>query len=215
MIRTLIAFLLAATPAFATEFSWPALYDVKGVETGDVLNIRSAPSADAEQIGNLPPSAINVEVIQVNDALTWGLVNTGEGTGWVSLAFLSRQAGQREGVFPKIRQCFGTEPFWSLLVEPPRATFSSQDTKARDGLVSGLHRSRNRRDRFVFTGSFFPDDFGVLDMELMLRTEACSDGMSDRAYGISVDLFMSGSTNPEAHQLLSGCCSLVPPAASR
>lgn len=211
MIRVFLVCLLVASPAFATDDAWPALYDVEGVAPDDVLNIRSAPEMKSAQIGTLPHDANNIEVIAASDAGTWGLVNTGEGSGWVSLAFLARQPGQREGHFPDVRQCFGTEPFWNIKIDPPRATFSSQDAESRDGVISGLHRSRNRRDRFVFTGAFFPDDFGVLDLELILRTEGCSDGMSDRAYGISVDLFMSGSTNPNAHQLLSGCCSISPP----
>lgn len=211
MIRILVLCLFIASPALATDDGFPALYDVTGVATDDVLNVRRAPDAGSAQIGTLPHDADNIEVISTNEVGTWGLVNTGESSGWVSLAFLTRQEGQPEGLFPDVRQCFGTEPFWNLSIDPPRATFSSQASEARDGVISGLYRSRNRRDRFVFTGAFFPDDFGVLDMELLLRTEACSDGMSDRAYGISVDLFMSGSTNPDAHQLLSGCCSISPP----
>ena len=211
MIRIFALWLLFTSPALATDDAWPALYDVEGVAADDVLNIRSAPDAGAPKIGTIQHDADNIEVIATNVAGTWGLVNTGEGSGWVSLAFLTRQSGQRAGLVPDVRQCFGTEPFWNIKIDPPRAAFSSQDAESRDGVISGLYRSRNRRDRFVFAGAFFPDDFGVLDMELILRTEACSDGMSDRAYGISADLFMSGSTNPDAHQLLSGCCSISPP----
>lgn len=210
MIRLFTLLMFLATPALATQDGWPALYDVTGVASDDVLNVRSAPNAEADLVGRLAPDARNIEVIRPNEALTWGLINTGEGTGWASLAYLERQPGQFDGRIPDIRQCFGTEPFWALTIDPPRATFSTPDDAGRDGLVSGLFRSENRRDRFVFSGAFFPDDFGVLDMQMTLRNEACGDGMSDRAYGYSVDLFLSGSSDPRAHRLLSGCCSISP-----
>lgn len=213
MIRALAAWLLLATPVWATQDGWPALYDVAGVAADDVLNIRTAPGADAEIIGTLAPDATDIEVIRDNDGRgTWGLVNSGEGAGWVSLAYMARHPGQWDGQFPKVRQCFGTEPFWSMRFDEPRATFTTPDREARDGLVSGLFRAKGRRDRFAYDGSFFPDSAGELDFLATLRTEACSDGMSDRAFGISVDLFLSGGSGPEQNGLYSGCCSIAPPA---
>lgn len=213
MIRALVAWLLLATPLWATQDGWPALYDVAGVAADDVLNIRSAPGADADIIGTLAPDATDIEVIRDNDGRqTWGLVNSGEGTGWVSLAFMARHPGQWDGQIPDIRQCFGTEPFWSLRVDAPAVTFGAPDRAEREGLVSGLFGSPNRRDRFAYDGSFFPDGTGDLDFLATLRTEACSDGMSDRAFGISVDLFLSGGSDTEQTGLYSGCCSIAPPA---
>ena len=86
MIRLALFLIVAAGPALATQDGWPALYDVTGVDSADVLNIRSEPGAAGDVIGALPPDAQNVEVIRDNDGhATWGLINTGEGTGWVSL----------------------------------------------------------------------------------------------------------------------------------
>ena len=211
MIRLALAFCLAASPGWATVDGWPALYDVAGVASDDVLNVRSEPGAAGDVIGALAPDATDVEVIRPNGDESWGLVNTGEGTGWVSLAFLARQPGQWAGSRPAVRQCFGTEPFWSLDYAEPAILLSMPDRADRAGLISGLFRSASRIDRFVYSGSFFPTETGEQNVVLALRTEACSDGMSDRVYGIGVEMFLAGSGDPTENGLWSGCCSLAPP----
>ncbi len=210
MIRTIAVILVLATPAMATQDGWPALYDVSGVAADDVLNLRAGPSVSEDIIGTLSADTTDVEVVRPNDAGTWGLVNSGEGSGWVSLAFMARQGGQWHGQMPNVTQCFGTEPFWSLKQDGATIALSTPSEATRSGLISGRFRSQTRVDRFAFQGSFFPSDAGERDVLLSLRTEACSDGMSDRAYGISVDMFLSGSDDPEANGLYSGCCTIAP-----
>ena len=216
MIRALILIFLA-TPAFATQDGWPALYDVVGVAQDDVLNIRSGPGAGFDIIGTLPPDAEDIEVIRPSDDFDWGRINLGEGAGWISLRYAVPQPGQWYGQFPAIRQCFGTEPFWSLAVDRPRIAFSAPDTPQMDGLISGQHGSTSRRDRFVYRGTLLSPDAGPLDVTLAIRLASCSDGMSDREYGIDLDLLI---TDPDAEDglydatLLSGCCSIQPPATS-
>lgn len=83
-----LLFSLIASAAAATFDAWPALYDVSGVASDDVLNIRAEPSADAPIIGTLAHDATNVEIIRDGEN-GWGLVNTDEGTGWVSFAYLA------------------------------------------------------------------------------------------------------------------------------
>lgn len=213
VIRALALFFLGALPAAATVDGWPALHDVVGVAADDVLNIRSDPGTSGQIVGTLAHDATNVEVIRPNEDLTWGLVNSGESTGWVSLAYMRRQPGQWDGAFPNIRQCFGTEPFWSLIYDPPRVSFSSPDMPPRDGLISGLHSSLARRDRFALTGALFPTDAGERDIQIFLRTETCTDGMSDREYGIAIDMLLTRPTSggdDSGTGLYSGCCSIQP-----
>ncbi len=216
MIRVLtLLLILAAGPAFATQDGWPALYDVSGVASDDVLNIRSEPGAAGDVIGTLRPDAKDIEVIRANDPQTWGLVNTGEGSGWVSLAFMERHPGNWDGSFPEIRQCFGTEPFWSLAYDPPEIVFSAPDMPPRAGLISGLYSSLSRRDSFAYSGSFFPAETGERVVQLFVQTESCSDGMSDRQYGISVQMLLRQPTaegDNSGTGLYSGCCSIQPPA---
>ena len=193
---TLAAF---ATPALATQDGWPAIHDVTGVEAGDVLNVRARPDASSPVVGQLAPGAA-VEVIRPNERLTWGLVNAGERAGWVSLRYLARRPGQWDGAFPEIAACFGTEPFWSVVRSGDAITFLTPD--GSDSMtVTARSGSANRRDRFHMIAEGASGTVAAI-----LRTEACSDGMSDRAFGVSVDLLLG--VGPEARQL-SGCCTLV------
>ncbi len=188
---------LFATSAIATVDAWPALYDVSGVAADDTLNVREAPNANARIVSTLPPNDSDIEVIRLNDAGTWGLINTGEVGGWVSMRYMSRHPNQFAGEFPAITSCHGTEPFWSLDLEGEKLTFSSLDGTDR---VEPYRRygSANRIDRFAINAR------GVTGMILQ---QSCNDGMSDRMYGLSIELLapLYGET-----KLMSGCCTIQP-----
>ncbi|TFL17573.1 SH3 domain-containing protein [Jannaschia formosa] len=192
----LIAFLLLCTPALATQDGWPALHDVTGVASDDVLNIRAEPSAGSEIIGSFAPDATDIEVVRPNERQDWGLVNTAGGTGWVSLAFLERHPGQWDGAFPMLARCFGTEPFWNLAIDGDAATFSTPEMSL-DGSVVARLGSPNRRDRHGLRVAL-PEGRWI---EGVISSEACNDGMSDRAYGLAFDALREET-------VLSGCCSL-------
>ena len=197
----LIACLVAA-PALADELPlpMPALYDVTGVADDDVLNIRALPSSDAEIIGGIEPFETEVEVIAVSRNSEWGLVNAGEFSGWASLSFLT-PSEVTTGAYglPIGFSCFGTEPFWSL-----------QITEA--GLEVITPETIDAPDTYPIE-AIYPDVQGPRDLTwgmLMLWSEdgearqarvlpgQCSDGMSDRAYGLHfVDPVIG-----------YGCCSL-------
>ena len=218
MIRAFVILVLTALPAAATVDGWPALYDVTNVGADDALNIRNAPDAGSEIIGTLAHDATEIEVIRPNDDLTWGLVNTGERSGWVSLSYMSRAAPYWDGQFPELRRCFGTEPFWTLEFDQPETTLKMLGAEPRNGLISSMYSSRSRRDRFALGGAFFPTESGPADVQLSIRIESCKDGMSDREYGIAVDMLLTSpdaSVDRDAIGLYSGCCSIQPPSASR
>lgn len=199
-MRWLCAGLLAfwAAMASANTDVWPALYDVTGVEADDVLNVRSAPDASSDVIDMLAPNAVNIEVIAVNDARTWAQINTGEQSGWASLRYLARQPGQSQGDFPNITTCYGTEPFWDLRVDEKSAELTVLGNTSYAAAPIERLRSANRIDRFSIVSHEFV---------AVIKSQACSDGMSDRGFGLSIDLL----TNPtEAAQHLSGCCTIQP-----
>lgn len=202
MIRcAVMLWALLALPALATQDGWPALHDVTGVSSQDVLNIRERPDARAPVIGRFTHDATGIEVIRPNDRLTWGLVNLGEQTGWVSLRYLARRPGQWDGAFPDVAACYGTEPFWSVRRTGDVLTYSDPDTSARDHAIIARSGSANRRDSFhLIAGA--PEDRVVA----VLRTESCSDGMSDREFGISVQVLFG--LGPRTRHL-SGCCTLA------
>ena len=215
MIR-LACFLLAlASPALASQHIWPALHDVIGVDEGDVLNVRSEPDIEAEILDTLSADTTDIEVIRPNDDLTWGLVNIGERTGWVSLTYLARPTKESATAFPDIRQCFGTEPFWSLSYEQPAIRLSMPDVPPAEGFISGLFSSRSQSDRYFYRGSMISPDAGPIEVDLSIRLRACSDGMSDRAFGIEVDMLVSDNDTEDGFRqpgLYSGCCTIAPPA---
>ena len=201
MIRlAVVLWAFLALPAMATQDGWPALHDVTGVAADDVLNIRERPDATSPIIGQLAPDATGIEVIRANPRLTWGLVNAGEATGWVSLRYLERRPGQWDGAFPEIAVCFGTEPFWRLGREGERLVHTTPDAEAQEFAIVARSGSVNRRDSFhmIAEGAGGP-------VIAVLETRSCSDGMSDRDYGISVQILFG--IGPETRQL-SGCCTL-------
>ncbi len=193
-----LALVLLAQSAAA---DWPALHDVIGVEANDVLNIRVGPSANADVIGALGPFDEGVEVISTDETGAWGLVNTGEGAGWASLDFLARQPGQWEEGFPRVTQCFGTEPFWSLDLAQEVPVFDQAGLGETVLTVVEEAPSANRTDRHAI---LLEGDYGPATV--LIGATACSDGMSDRAYGLTGDIVLA---DDDGTLFVSGCCSLA------
>jgi len=201
MRALLVIFALLCGPAFATQDAWPALFDVAGVSDDDVLNIRAEPSADAPIIGSLEHDATGVEVIEPSERHTWGRVNVGETSGWVSLSFLQRGPGQWFGAPLQPASCFGTEPFWDIAFDDDILMWSALGEESSPGRLESRIPGSNRYDREAMSMRFQDGRDGVA----VLRLESCSDFMTDRAYGIAVDVIL-GTT--EGAAFYSGCCSL-------
>lgn len=196
---------LGAGPAAATqEYILPTLFDVSGVAADDVLNIRAAPSADAEIIGTLAPYARRVEVVAHDESGRWAQVNTRERSGWVALRYLQyRTDVWEEGELPETLSCFGNEPFWSLAKEGEALVFSTpeapEQAMALDAALSpGVFRSPRR--------AILASD-GARSLTAVMTPMACSDGMSDRAYGLDLTVIVEDGASP---RLLTGCCSIAP-----
>ncbi len=194
-MRGIALAVLLAAPAGAETL--PALFRVTGVAAGDVLNIRAEPSAGAAILGSLPPDAAGVEVVAEQGG--WGLVSAGEGAGWVKLSFLARQPGEDWFALTQPLRCLGTEPFWSLGVEPATrvAVFSAPEAGNAFTTLTTLWPGEDWRQEAAFA---LPDGF------VTLTGGQCSDGMSDRVFGIAIKLYRMG----DAPAVLQGCCSLAP-----
>jgi len=200
MMARILALLLFLLPGLAHAESFPALYDVTGVASNDVLNIRMEPSAGSEILGMLAPNARGIEVVRLSDDFKWGLVNQGDGAGWVSMRYMHRQPGQDWGVMPRNVFCSGTEPFWSFnVIDGNEARFDAPDVTRAYSVTAQL------------PGLVFPGDFAVVAEGVSGRATAiislamCNDGMSNREFGMNVGLLLESAT-PEA--LYVGCCSL-------
>ncbi|OBY26421.1 SH3 domain-containing protein [Leisingera sp. JC1] len=199
-----------ALPAAAQQF--PALHSVTGVASDDVLNIRSAPSASSEIIGTLAPDQTGVEVVQTDSSGKWGLVNSGEQSGWAALRYLDRVFSSNWHEQPEqALDCFGTEPFWSLTLDEA-AIFSTPDSPGTPVTLLAREPAAGRSGKSGFlTASQSSSETSApeaISLSGTLTAEHCSDGMSDRTYGISIDLLRLRSTGQL--DVLTGCCSLLP-----
>jgi uncharacterized membrane protein len=198
-------FLIAAWPAAATqEYILPTLFDVTDVAEGDVLNIREAPSASAAIIGTLAPDARGVEVVGYDTTGQWARINTSERSGWAALRYLAYQVDVwTPETLPGTLQCLGNEPFWSFRPTGDTVVFSTPDApetvmKIAQVLTTGVFRDPRRS--ILAQGESSSIIAAIVPME-------CSDGMSDRAYGLDVTVILEGRVGPK---MLTGCCSIAP-----
>lgn len=183
----------------AAEEVLPALYRVVGVAAGDVLNIRARPDAGAPILGTLAPDATGVEVIAI--AGGWASVNGPEQTGYVALRFLMREDLPAWNALQAPLTCFGTEPFWSLAIDPIAGTATMASPEDLDGQVAEISQTWPGAAWAPAAALALPEGMAVL------YPAECSDGMSDRSYGIAVDLFLRTQDRPR----LSGCCLIDQP----
>lgn len=193
MRKLILILTLLAMPVWAD--SLPSIHAVTGVQVDDALNVRAEPTAKASVIGRLAGNATGIEVVQHSADGRWARINLGESSGWVSLRYLS--AANPAAWPPQTLQCFGTEPFWSLSIAGQNVLFDRPGETAQSYTINSFTTSSNRTDRFGFTGAA---------LSAVITAQSCSDGMSDRQFGIGVDLLFTGS---EAAQY-SGCCTLAP-----
>ena len=174
------------------------------LDTNDVLNIRSSPSATSAIIGFLEPDQKWIEVIARDSSAKWGLVNSGETAGWVSLHYMARARQGNWLDLENMLSCFGTEPFWSLQMDSSHAVFDING-KANNYVLQNHGRAANRNHKSGFGARSSSDP--RLSLTGIISAQSCSDGMSDQEYGISVDLVLFKNADLS---VLSGCCSVQP-----
>ncbi len=203
-ILAVAALCLVAHPALATrEYILPTLFNVDGVAANDVLNVRARPDASSPIIGTLAPDAQDIEVVEEDETARWGRINLREDSGWVSMRYLAYQVGVwEEGRIPPNMMCLGTEPFWSLRHDNGQMTLSKPDQEDQTYAVDAVAPSPIFRDprRVILTSD------GETRLTAFIVPRVCSDGMSDRTYGLEATIVHEEET-PE---LLLGCCTIQP-----
>lgn len=185
--------------ALADEF--PALYSVTKVERSDRLNLREKPDAKSLVLGSLSPDAVDVEVTELSRDGTWGRVNQDDRSAWVAMRFLERQdaAPWYDASVPL--SCYGTEPFWGLNISGSEAKFDSPDgPEAPIAITQRAAPPVPDMGPRAMLGLRIGEGFAII------RSQSCSDGMSDRANGLAIDLFRSTQDGLMGQ---SGCCSLL------
>ncbi len=207
LLRSLILALSlgVAAPALATpEAQLPGLADVVGVAGNDILNIRAEPNAKAQILGTLPPDAKGVEIIRFDQTGRWAQVSAGETSGWASGNFLRlRPDTWPENALPANLRCSGTEPFWSLRRTAEGMEFSTPEGAPRK---LELRRVMDRGLPEDATRGLIAGDVAGR-VTAVIQPEICSDGMSDRSFGLSTIVILDGGNSPS--RMLSGCCSIA------
>lgn len=197
---------LLSLPLAAEAEVFPAFFDVSGVAGSDVLNVRNAPDAASPIAGSLPPDLIGIEVVAISEDGKWARVNIGEVSGWAAMAFLKAQDRPAWFALQGGLQCAGTEPFWTLYIDPAEKA-AHINTPDEEGPEMDLVSAWPGEDwRQVAAVQFASEEGGGV---ATLRAEACSDGMSDLNFGLKADVFLQGTTSAPA-RALQGCCTLVP-----
>lgn len=181
----------------------PALFDVSGVAADDALNIRAEPGAKSEIIGQLAPDDRAIEVVRREG--NWGLINAGEGAGWVYLKYMAPRSDADWSAMKGPMRCFGTEPFWSLTLRPAQGDVRREEPGAEAQslpLVAATGADGRATARF---------GDATAGGDLTLIGGSCSDGMSDRSFGITVSgRLRPGLGGASGEAALTGCCSVEP-----
>lgn len=189
-------------------------YKVTGVAGGDVLNIRDGIDSaqqvsSAPIVGSIPPDTEGVlgtgVTIEVGGSLWRQVVHRGI-KGWVAARYLTEMQDNAFDVLPEEFRCAGSEPFWSMhfsggsaVRENPSGTAGKSRTVYAPEPV---RLASGRRNIWAVVLKPFSGSQGAT--AVFLRTETCSDGMSDFTYPIEFVL-----TEHDAEgEVLSGCCQL-------
>ena len=194
-------FMIFGTILSAQTQEYPALFNVTDVPHGDVLNVRAGPGVDHPIIATLARDATGVEAVGTNGTGRWARVSMGESSGWVSTQFLTRTGSDWNQGLPAPLYCSGTEPFWGyerLIGGGNWSDFEVQNqpyAEVWSGPASG-------RGPSMFAMEL---DSGTSSMTAFVRRGICSDGMSDRDYGLIAQFVRRTS---DQTVLLDGCCSL-------
>lgn len=199
-MRGLCALLIMLAGAASAD-PLPALFDVTGLNPGQTLEVTRYPGGEGDVLGQLPAGAKAVEVVWITESGGDALVNLGEVSGYVRLGALTEQAGPAWDSLAAPLRCAGTEPFWRLEFDPDRQALSLS-TPETEATVLDLRQSWH-----VAQGPAvgLRAEGGALSGLAVVRGAICSDGMSDRAYGLGVELFLSDGA------AYAGCCSIAPP----
>lgn len=214
----LVSFVLLLTlPAQANQFFppesellvHPRLFDVTGVASNDVLNIRQLPSASSPKVGALAFNQRAVEVIATHNGGRWGLVNYGKGAGWISMRFM-RELPSDPNSFPTSLHCSGTEPFWFLNFWPGGTADADWSMMLGGAPTLSLYRAYwadtpvNRSSSKFGFKLLWQDAGPAAEVSGIIERGFCDDGMSERYFGYFVDVIVDSGQR----RLISGCCSI-------
>ncbi|MEZ5870840.1 MAG: SH3 domain-containing protein [Nitratireductor sp.] len=207
-MRSLISaliFLAATAHAVAAE---PGYYKVTGVAAGDVLNIRLAPDPSSDVIGDYPPDASPVEVLEVVNSAggEWGRVIASDSDGWVAMKFLApTQVTHIDGTeLPSGLHCSGTEPFWDGVLTTNNLSFSAIDVAEYSLPLGVAVTTLGRQYRYALVAENEQERMTAI----VAQDFECSDGMSDRHFRWRIDMLRENGKDGDFPAAYEGCCRL-------
>lgn len=205
ILATLASLACLTAPALAQPHS------VRDVASGDVLNIRDDVAyaekvTDVPVVGTIPHDATDVQItgrtVEVNGA-TWREVVYGGATGWVNDRYLRPTNSLLQS--PETLWCGGTEPFWTLFIDPEDSFFTTPEINpdADETIAMDYLRVEDGMGRTDLWAHYLASgEYDISLTAVVQYTGMCSDGMSDTYYDFDVFLLGMGGTGAPAH----GCC---------
>ena len=210
LFALLFAILWGLSAPVRAEDHIPGLFRVIDVADDDTLNIRRGPGSSYEIMGEFLPDERDIEITGLSANGKWGQTNFEGEAGWVFMRYLHAQAGSADNL-PFGLACSGTEPFWSLAFNADGTAAGEfwpmglvDEGTTRYGAVWAARPTNRTTPKFGFRTMAETTGHGIRASGI-IRTESCSDGMSDREYGFSIDLLLRAGG---AQTYVDGCCSL-------
>ncbi|ARU55371.1 hypothetical protein OLMES_1292 [Oleiphilus messinensis] len=169
---------------------------VRNVKENDTLNLRAAPSAQSQILQKLSHDAT-------------GLLKIGEQNQWVQLSYFGVQGWVHgnyvdQATRPVLKggasevSCLGTEPHWNFNSRYPVVEFKYLGDSVSLWLDGPITEGQNATNIELLSASH-PKALEK-SLQAVVKTELCSDGMSDRDYPYSIEIIS------RQHGILSGCC---------
>lgn len=179
--------LLALLPAFAGPQAWI----VVGAPARAPLEVHTAPEAAAPVLAQLPAGTAGLVELEARPD-GWLKVRSGTTEGWVLAAGLEPA---RPEALPAALTCKGTEPFWSIALKDGTASAATPDRPDAPTVDVSVTATAHQ-DAFLVT----PKGKGPGFRWLVVRPEACHDGMSEVTYPWSA---VALTATPG---FVTGCC---------
>lgn len=197
--------LLANNVTMANEPEFARFYQLTGIASGDVLNVRSGPSTRNRVIGKLTHDAGTLEILERDPEHQWGRIVWEGGMGWVFLEFVSPVSPEMvpSSDIPINLHCSGADPYWdySVISETEVMFKVLFDDSAENTKIQTVVESANSANEPTALIAQTED----IKLTALLDTQLCEDVATGRRYGWSIDLLVEQQGAPK---LFSGCCSL-------
>lgn len=196
----LVVAAMAGSGGAAMPADLPARHDAAG--PGELV-LRAAPDARADALTRFGADWTGIEITEFTPDGAWAATNYGQGRAWIAAERLTRQPDPAAQGLPL--RCFGMAPFWGLhLPAPFFAEFERPERPELPFQITGTAEATGPGGRARLWTLAGTDRSRA---SLVMRFEACSDGLTDRGYGLSATFVLTEPTG--AVHLMLGCCSLT------